>query len=61
MRWPWQRGPRIKLDQPADAFWIAGDIHRRSFTSVPDAVRFVKEDIALHSASAWIATADTTS
>ena len=59
MRWPWQREPTIKLDQPADAFWIAGDVHRRSFTSVTDAVRFVMEELAEpHRTSAWIFIAD---
>jgi hypothetical protein len=59
MRWPWQKGLRINLDQPADAFWIAGDVHRRSFTSVTDAVCFVMEELAEpHRTSAWILVAD---
>jgi hypothetical protein len=59
MKWPWQRGAEIKLDQRADAFWIAGDVHRRSFASVTDAVCFVMEELAEpHRVSAWILIAD---
>jgi hypothetical protein len=60
MRWPWQRKSEIKLDQPANVFWIANNPERRSFESVTDAVRFVMEDIAPHRASAWIVMDDTT-
>jgi hypothetical protein len=55
MRLPWRRASKLKLDQPAEAFWIAGDPHRRSFDSVLDAVRFVLDDLAEpHRAAAWI-------
>ena len=55
MRWPWQRASKIKLDQPAEAFWIAAGPNRRSFNSVTDAVRFVLDDLVeYHRASAWI-------
>jgi hypothetical protein len=46
MKWPWQKAARRKLDQPAAVFWIAGSVHHRSFTSVPDAVRFIMEELA---------------
>jgi hypothetical protein len=55
MKWPWRRAPALKLDQPADAFWIQGGVHRRSFDSVTDAVRFVLDDLTEpQRASAWI-------
>jgi hypothetical protein len=55
MKWPWQRAPALKLDQPAEVFWIAGGPHRQTFNSVPDAVRFVLDELAeAHRASAWV-------
>jgi hypothetical protein len=59
MRWPWQKAAGIRLDQSADAFWIAGDVQRRSFDSVTDAVRFVMKELAEpHRPSAWITIED---
>jgi hypothetical protein len=49
----------IRLDQPADALWIAGGGERQSFDSVRDAVRFVMDQLApAERASAWIRTHD---
>jgi hypothetical protein len=59
MRWPWQRAPDIKLDQPANVFWIARDPERRSFESVTDAVRFVMDDLpGTARPSSWITVDD---
>jgi hypothetical protein len=45
----------MQLDQPAQAFWITAGPQRRSFDSIPEAARFVMEELAEpHRASAWI-------